>query len=91
MLQFTLYEDVYLVNPRAVKQKVAMGKISGIGGVDKFHCMVISKNWFKVDICLVSQPSVPLMFPKAEVEQYVLEDAQGGIVIWDSKYIRHNP
>jgi hypothetical protein len=86
-----MYDDVYLVNPRAVRQKVAVSKISGIGGRDKFYFMLILKAWFKVDVREVSQPKVPLMFPKEEADQHILHDVQGGNVIWDSKYIRHNP
>lgn len=91
MWQFSRYDDVYLINPRAVKQKVALGRISGIGGVDKFHCMEIPNSWYRVDVLSVLHPNLPLMFPKAEADQHVLRDVQGGNVIWDSKYIRHNP
>jgi hypothetical protein len=41
---------VWLLNPRAVKQKVARGTISYIGGVCKFHFQVILDGWLKVDV-----------------------------------------
>ena len=86
-----MHDDVYLVNPRAVKQKVAAGRISGIGGVDKFHCMLIPEKWFRVDVRSVLQPRVALMFPKGEADQHVLHDVQGGNIIWDAKYLRQDP
>jgi len=83
-------DDVYLFNPRTVKQKVALGRISNIGGVDKFHYMLIPKNWLKVDVRSVSQPNVVLMFSKVEAEQNTLHNVQGGNLIWDSKYMKFN-
>jgi hypothetical protein len=86
-----LYDDVYLVNPRAIQQKVALGRINSIGGVDKFHFMLIPEGWFKVDVRQSLQSNVALMFPKPEAEQETIHDAEGGNVIWNSKYIRLNP
>ena len=49
-VQYEIGDEVYLFNPRSVKQKVAVATISGLGGVDKFHFLEIPKHWYKVDV-----------------------------------------
>lgn len=80
--------EVYLINPRAVRQKVAAGVISGVGGVDKFHFMLIPETWFKIDVREVLQPNVPLMYPNKDADQETLKDVQGGNAIWSKKYLK---
>jgi hypothetical protein len=36
-LQFSVDEEVWLLNPKHSTQKVALGKVSGVGGEHKFH------------------------------------------------------
>ena len=71
-----------------MRQKVGAGVISGVGGVDKFHFLVIPDNWFKIDIREVLQPNVALMYPKKDANQEKLKDVQGGNAIWDRKYMK---
>lgn len=83
-------DEVYLVNPRAVKQKVAQGNISGLGGVDTFHFMTIPPTWFKIDVKEVLQPTVALMVENQDAEQKVLLDVKGGNCIWDQQYLQRS-
>ena len=76
------------MNPRFTKQKLAVGRISGLGGMDMFHCLTILRSWYRIDVIQVLQPNVPLMFEKKDVEQFVLKDVKGGNTIWDSEYIQ---
>ena len=76
------------MNPRSVKQKVAVGKISGLGGVDMFHFLIIPKSWCKIDVKEVLQPNVPLMFPKEDADQSVVKDVKGGNTIWNSECLQ---
>ena len=88
MAYFTKGCKVYLLNPRSVRQKVGAGAVSGIGGIDKFHFMLIPENWFKIDVREVLQPNVPLMYPKEDANQEKLKDVQGSNAIWDRKYMK---
>jgi hypothetical protein len=81
-------EEVHLMNPRSVRQKVATGRISGFGGAHKFHCMTIPENWFKVDIIEAHAPHVSLMFENEDAEQRKVKDTVGSNAIWDGKYMK---
>ena len=52
-----------LMNPRSTRQKVAVGKISGLLGVQKFYFKDILPTWFKVDIKEILHSGVALMMP----------------------------
>jgi hypothetical protein len=51
------------MNPRNIKQKVAVGVVSGFGGIDKFHFQTIPESWLKVDVKEVVCPNAALMYP----------------------------
>ena len=51
------------MNPRAVKQKVAHGTISGIGRIYNFYFELIPTGWLKVDILEAIMLGAALMFP----------------------------
>ena len=76
------------MNPRSTKQKLVVGRISGLGGVDMFHCLPIPSFWYRIDVTQVLQPNVPLMFENKDDVQFVLKDVKGGNTIWDSEYIQ---
>ena len=67
---------------------MATGVVSGVGGIDKFHFILILENWFKIDVREVLQPNMPLMYPKEDADQEKLKDVQGGNAIWDRKYMK---
>ncbi len=50
-----------LVNAKNQRQKVALGKINGLWGIDKFHGLLIQKIWIKVDVVVAHVVDVPLM------------------------------
>ena len=76
------------MNPHSTKQKLAVGRISSLGGVDMFHCLPIPSSWYRIDVTQVLEPNVPLMFENKDAEQFVLKDVKGGNTIWDSEYIQ---
>ena len=76
------------MNLRFTKQKLKVGRISSLGGVDIFHCLPIPSSWYRIDVMQVLQTNVPLMFENKDAEQFVLKDVKGGNTIWDSKYIQ---
>ena len=43
-MQFSVGQCVHMMNAKNNKQKVACGKISGVGGVDKFHFKTICRS-----------------------------------------------
>jgi hypothetical protein len=51
------------MNPWNVKPKVAVGVVSGFGGIDKFHFQTIPDSWLKVDVKEVVCPNATLMYP----------------------------
>jgi hypothetical protein len=72
LVKFSMGQEVWLMNPRSYKQKVATNIISGFGGEHKFHFIPISKTWFKVDVRVALVGDVALMFPNEDAEQMKL-------------------
>lgn len=87
-VQFVIGDEVFLMNPRAPRQKAAVGKISGILGKHKFHFQDIPENWFKIDVQDVLLPGVKLMSPNADDEHTKIEDVKGTSTVWDQKYLK---
>jgi hypothetical protein len=81
-------QQVWLMNPRNQKHKVAAGVISGISRIDKFHDSTFSESWFKVDVKEALAPNVPLMYPHDASDQNVVNDAVGSNALWDERLIR---
>jgi hypothetical protein len=88
LVQFSMGQEVWLMNPRCYRQKVATGTISGFGGEHKFHFTPIPETWFKVDVRVALVGDVALMFPNEDIEQMKVKDAVGSSAIWDSRYIK---
>jgi hypothetical protein len=87
-LQFSVGEEVWLMNPKRSTQKVALGKISGIGGEHKFHFKEIPEKRFKVDVQDALLPKTTLMQPNEDANQHVVGDVVGTAVIWDQKHLK---
>jgi hypothetical protein len=87
-VKLTMGQEVWLLNPRAVKQKVARGTISGIGGMHKFHFHAIPDGWFKVDVQEALMPNVALMFSNDAANQNKIVDIVNGNGIWNQKYVK---
>ncbi len=87
-VQYGIGDEVFLMNPRAIRHKAAIGKISGMPGKHKFHFQDIPENWFKIDVHEILIPGVKLMFPSRDDEQDKIEDVKGTATLWDSKYLK---
>jgi len=87
-LQFHIGDEVFLSNPRSPRQKVAKGNVSGLPGEHKFHFKDIPEGWLKVDVNDILHPSTALMFPAADPDMQLIEDAKGTSVVWHAKYIK---
>ena len=88
MAQYKAGDTVWLMNPRAVRQKLAVGRIIGFPGKHKFHFMDIPESWFKVDVLEILHLGVQLMFGNDNNDQVNIEDAKGSSTIRDQKYIK---
>jgi hypothetical protein len=88
VLQFSVGEEVWLTNPKRSTQKVASGKVNGIGGEHKFHFKEIPEKWFKVDVQEALLPETTLMQPNEDVDQHVVGDVVGTAIIWDQKHLK---
>jgi hypothetical protein len=80
--------EVWLMNPRSSRQKVAYGAVSGIGGQHRFHFMEIPPAWLKIDIREALAPLVPLMMENLDDEQTKVGDAVGSSVIWNQRFVK---
>jgi hypothetical protein len=76
------------MNPKNLKQKVAVGIVSSFGGIDKFHFNIIPESWLKVDVKDVLSSNAELMYPHELADQSVVGDVVGGNTLWDEKFIR---
>jgi hypothetical protein len=85
---FDVGDEVFLMNPRAVRQKVAAATVSGFPGIHKYHGKEIPPSWLKVDVREALQKGIQLMFPNAAADMEFVEDAKGSSAIWDQKYIK---
>ncbi len=87
-LQWTVGTAVFLINPRALRQRVARGTISGIAGEHKFHFKEIPESWCKVDVAEVLQERVSLMYPNEDADQTLLEHVRGTCALWKQQYMK---
>jgi hypothetical protein len=87
-VQYCMGQQVCLMNPKNVKQKVAVGIVSGFGGIDKFHFNTIPESWLKVDVKEVVSPNADLMYPNKNANQILLKDVVGSNTMWDEKFIK---
>jgi hypothetical protein len=76
-------QQVCLMNPKNLKQKVVVGIVSGFGGIDKFHFNIIPESWLKVDVKDVLSSNAHEL-----ADQSVVGDVVGGNTLWDEKFIR---
>ena len=81
-------QEVWLINPRRYRQKVATGTISNFGGKHKFHFIPILETWFKVDVCVALVGDVAFMFPNEDTDQMKVKDVVGSSTIWDTGCIK---
>jgi hypothetical protein len=81
-------QQVYLMNPKNVKQKIVVGVVSGFRGIDKFHFNTIPESWLKVDVKEVMSPNTDLMYSNEDADQHLVKDVVGGNTLWDEKFIR---
>jgi hypothetical protein len=85
-MQFSIGQEVWLLNPQRSSQKVAVGTVSGIGGEQKFHFREIPERWFKVDVREALQRETTLMCPNEDADQAIIGDVVG--TIWDQKFMK---
>jgi hypothetical protein len=62
LVQFSMGQEVWLMNPRSYRHKVATGTTNGFGGKHKFYFTPILKIWFKVDVKATLLGDVALKF-----------------------------
>ncbi len=87
-MQFSIGQSVHMMNPRNNKQKVGSGKISGVGGADKFHFKTIPEFCYKVDVNIAHLGEVRLPYPHEAGDQWVVEDVVGGCTLWNERNLR---
>lgn len=71
-----------------VKQSIASGTISGLGGKHKFHFCTIPDFCYKVDVKEAIWPLVSLMFPNKADGQVKVKDVVGSSCLWEGKFIK---
>jgi hypothetical protein len=88
LLQFSMGQEVWFINPRSYRKKVATDTISSFDREHKFYFTPILETWFKVDVHVALVGDVALMFPNEDVEQMKVKDVVGSSAIWDLRYIK---
>ncbi len=71
---------------------MALRKINGLWGVDKFHGHFIPSFCVKVDVVIVHVGDVPLMHPHELDDQVLVQDLVRTSTLWNWKYVKviHN-
>ena len=87
-LQFNVGDNVFLMNPRVVRQKMASRTISGVAGEHKFHFKDIPKLWWKVDVHVIMHTGVALMYPNDDADMTLIEHAKGSAAMWHQNHIK---
>lgn len=72
-----------LLNPKNPRQKVALGKITSLWGVDKFHGYVIPSFCVKVNVAVIHMANIPLMHPHEVDDQVVVRNVIGTSTLWN--------
>ncbi len=67
---------------------MALGKISGLWGMDKFHGCFIPNFCVKVDVVVVHVDDVPLIHPHEPNDQVLMQDVVGISTLWNWKYVK---
>ena len=87
-VQFNVGQSVHMMSPKNKRRKVAIGKISGVGGVDKFHFKVIPEFCYKVDVTTAYLGDVKLAYPHEDGDQWLVKDVVGGCTLWNERNLR---
>ena len=87
-MQFNVGQCVHLMSPKNKRRKVETGKISGVGGVDKFHFKVIPQFMYKVDVSTAHIGDVKFPHPHEDGDQWVVKDVVGGSTLWNERSLR---
>ncbi len=87
-MQFSVGQSVHMMSPKNKRRKVAIGKISGVGGVDKFHFKVIPQFCYKVDVTTAYLGDVKLAYPHEDGDQWLVKDVVGGCTLWNERNLR---
>jgi hypothetical protein len=74
--------------PQSHETEGPRGRISGIGGEDKFHFTSIPETWFKIDVGEIYAPDVPLMWENESADQMKVGDMKGSNAVWDQKFLK---
>lgn len=85
---FNVGQSVHLMSPKNKRRKVATGKISGVGGVDKFHFKTIPQFCYKVDVTTAHLGDVKLAYPHEDGDQWVVGDVVGGSTLWNERSLK---
>jgi hypothetical protein len=87
-VQYTMGQQVCLMNPKNSKQRVAVEFVSGFGGIDTFHFRPIPDAWLKVDVKDVTTSIAALMYPNEDADQLQVKHVLGGNTLWDERFIK---
>jgi hypothetical protein len=87
-VQYTMGQQVCLMNPKNSKQRVAVGFVSGFEGIDTFYFRPIPNAWLKVDVKEVMIPTAALMHPNKDADQLQVKHVLGGNTLWYERFIK---
>lgn len=83
-----MVQQVCLMNPQNVKQKVVVGVVSGFRGTNEFYFKTIPDLWLKVHMKEVVCPNTAFMYPHKGANESVIKDDMDGNALWKEEFIR---
>ena len=87
-VQFNVGQSMHMMSPKNKRRKVAIGKIRGVGGVDKFQFKVIPVFCYKVDVTTANLGDVKLAYPHGDADQWLVQDVVEGCTLWNERNLR---
>ena len=76
------------MSPKNKRREVASGKISGVGGVDKFHFKVIPEFCYKVDVITAYLGDVKFAYSYEDEDQWLVKDVVRDWTLWNERNLR---
>lgn len=66
---------------------VAIGVVTGLPGVDTFHCILIENPWARVQVKKVFSGDLALPVPNVEEKQEFLKNVVGLNTLWSARFL----
>lgn len=87
-VQFKVGQSVHMMSSKNKRQKLAIGKINGVGDVNKFDLKVILEFCYKVDVTTSYHGDVKFVYPHEDGDQQLVQDVVEGCTMLYERNLR---